>query len=457
MVICNDDNCSKQAFFNFDGEGKAIYCLHHKVYEMVNVVNKRCIHTGCIKQPVYNKDGEEKPIYCSAHKQNNMINVITRRCENNGCSKQPCYNYRNIKKPIFCFEHKDPTMIDVKAKRCQIEDCDKMSSYNYEGKTNPIYCAEHKLKNMVAVRGAKCENDGCKKRPSYNFENELKPLYCTIHKKENMVDIISRKCIYEGCNINPSFALEGDIVPKYCAAHKSKDMIDVKNSKNICIEKDCDKIPSYNFGDKKNALYCSEHKKLEMIDVRHKRCKTFMCDTNIKDNKYEGYCARCFIHLYPDKPAPRNYKTKEQSVADFVLNEFGQYDWITDKKIKDGCSKRRPDLLLDMGDQVIIVEVDENQHTDYDCSCENKRTMELSQDVGHRPMVFIRFNPDSYYENKKSISSCWRINDSGICVISKTKTKEWNDRLSALKHQIEYWCNNRTDKTVEIVQLFYDL
>jgi hypothetical protein len=194
-----------------------------------------------------------------------------------------------------------------------------------------------------------------------------------------------------------------------------------------------------------------------MINISAKRCKTHLCPVQTSNTNYEGYCLRCFINLFPDKPAPRNYKTKEQSVVDFVLSIFDQYDWITDKRIKDGCSKRRPDLLLDMGDQVIIVEIDENQHIDYDCSCENKRTMELSQDINHRPMVFIRFNPDSYYENGKSISSCWSINKSGICVISKTNTKEWNDRLSALKSQIEYWCSNRTDKTVEIVQLFYDI
>ena len=67
-----------------------------------------------------------------------------------------------------------------------------------------------------------------------------------------------------------------------------------------------------------------------------------------------------------------------------------------DKKIQDGCSTRRPDLFLDLGYQIIIIEIDENQHIDYDCSCENKRIMELSQDVGHRPIVFIRFNPDDY-------------------------------------------------------------
>ena len=38
---------------------------------------------------------------------------------------------------------------------------------------------------------------------------------------------------------------------------------------------------------------------------------------------------------------------------------FSDYTWISDKKIYDGCYKRRPDLLLDLGYQVIIIEVDE--------------------------------------------------------------------------------------------------
>ena len=34
--------------------------------------------------------------------------------------------------------------------------------------------------------------------------------------------------------------------------------------------------------------------------------------------------------------------------------------------------------------------------------------MELSQDVGHRPIIFIRFNPDQYFDiNNKKIASCW--------------------------------------------------
>ena len=113
--------------------------------------------------------------------------------------------------------------------------------------------------------------------------------------------------------------------------------------------------------------------------------------------------------------------------------------------------------LIDFGDQVIVCEVDENQHIDYDCSCENKRIMEISKDIGHRPLVFIRFNPDDYINDvRRKISSCWTVNKLGFSVIKRSKRKEWEDRLLALKSQIDYWSSNKTSKTVEVIQLYYD-
>lgn len=85
--------------------------------------------------------------------------------------------------------------------------------------------------------------------------------------------------------------------------------------------------------------------------------------------------------------------------------------------------------------------------------------MLLSQDVDYRPLIFIRFNPDEYLkEDNTKISSCWGINGKGVCTVKKTKIKEWSERLEALKNQVEYWIQpeNKTEKTVEIIQLFYD-
>jgi hypothetical protein len=143
-------------------------------------------------------------------------------------------------------------------------------------------------------------------------------------------------------------------------------------------------------------------------------------------------------------------------VVDRIRESFENFTWVTDRTVQDGCSKRRPDLLLDMGTHIIIVEIDENKHSSYECSCENKRLMQLSLDLGHRPIVFIRFNPDGYINAEgMKISSCWRLNKLGVMTIVKTKQDEWEHRIACLKEQIQYWMENEVTKTVEIVELFY--
>ena len=166
----------------------------------------------------------------------------------------------------------------------------------------------------------------------------------------------------------------------------------------------------------------------------------------------------CFIHLFPDEPTSRNWKTKEINVAHAIRDAFPDPTIIFDKKVSYGCSLRRPDVLLDFGDQVICVEVDENAHTFYDCSCENKRMMELSQDIGHRPLVIIRFNPDGYIDDRgKKIHSCWEIHDrTGVMIVKKPKEAEWTARLKVLIDHIHYWIIHRTEKTLEVIQLYYD-
>ena len=233
-------------------------------------------------------------------------------------------------------------------------------------------------------------------------------------------------------------------------------MVNIKDK--TCNHEGCKIRPNYNNEGYKNPLYCNTHKLEGMVDVRAKRCKSSWCSTQVAE-KYDGYCLFCYMNLFPDKPVSHNYKTKEYAVVEYVKTKFPNLQWIADKIVNGGCSKRRPDLLLDLGYQIIIVEIDENQHTEYDCSCENKRIMELSQDLGHRPIVFIRFNPDDYDKNGTNITSCWGHNNKGLCTVKKSKKSEWDQRLTALEEQISYWITpaNTTNKTIETVQLFYDV
>jgi tmRNA-binding protein len=80
--------------------------------------------------------------------------------------------------------------------------------------------------------------------------------------------------------------------------------------------------------------------------------------------------------------------------------------------------------------------------------------MELSKDMGHIPIVFIRFNPDEYEKDGENITSCWGNNKKGICQVKNSKKS-----LLVLAQHIDYWINpeNITNKTIESVQLYYDI
>jgi hypothetical protein len=158
---------------------------------------------------------------------------------------------------------------------------------------------------------------------------------------------------------------------------------------------------------------------------------------------------------FPDKPVSRNYKTKEKCVIDFLKCEFTDHTLTCDKRIIGGDSYKRPDILLDISSHIIIVEIDENQHDRYDCTCENKRMMQLSSDLKYKSIIFIRFNPDKYIDASNNlIESCWKIDGNGISRIKNEN--EWYNRLLSLKQQITYWINNPSGKMIEILQLYYD-
>ncbi len=239
----------------------------------------------------------------------------------------------------------------------------------------------------------------------------------------------------------------------YCEHDKRKSNCVDCNGTQICIHKinkryceECD--GSIFCQHKKNKYRCKE------CDGRA-LCKSSWCEVR-GIPKYNGYCLTCCIQLFPGLEVVKNYKTKEIDTVGRIKEFFPDLTWIHDKKVKDGCSKYRPDLLCDFGLQIIIIEIDEHGHTDYDTSCEHKRLMELSKDFQHRPMVVIRFNPDTYQDKTgKTITSCWGYDKKGIMRIKPSKKKEWLERINCLKETLEYWINNKSEKTVQIVELFY--
>ena len=418
---------------------------------MYNIIMPtKCNFIDCNKSASFNISGL-KPKFCSIHKTDEMINVKHGRCIFNECLKIPYFNYLNSKKGLYCGDHKLENMINIKSPRCK--SCDKIASYNLISLKTPEYCNEHKTEKMHDVTHKKCKNDKCKKIPIYNYENEITGLYCSEHKLENMINIISKRCIFDNCTTLPFYNYINCKNGLYCNKHKLQDMIDVKSKR--CLFNNCIHRPIYNYINEKNGIYCKDHKLENMIDIVNKRFKSNFCYIMINNKKYNVYCIHCYVHLFPENQISTNYKTKENEVKKFILDNYQDKKWICDKIIENGLSKRRPDFLLELQDQFIIIEVDENQHIKYDCTCENKRLMEISKDLNYKNIVFIRFNPDNYINNNnQNIDSCWKINTNGT--LSITNINLWNERLKCLSEQINYWCNNKTNKTIEIIQLYYD-
>jgi len=372
----------------------------------------KCIQDNCNKKPNFNLPNEKVGIYCKQHCKENMIDIIHKKCLKDNCNKRPNFNLPNEKVGIYCKKHKKENMIDVNNKNCIEENCNKQPHFNLPNKKIGIFCKEHAKENMINIINKCCIEENCNKRPHFNLPNEKSPIYCSEHKKENMIDIISKRCLEENCLKGPSFNLPNQKIP----------------------------------------IYCSQHKKENMIDVKHKYC--LECnDTRTSNKKYKSYCTRCFINLFPNEKVTRNYKIKEKHMTDFIKEHFYEEVMIFDKQT-GGCSLRRPDCYIDKFTHIIIIECDENQHKD--TSCENKRTMELFRDFGNRPIVFTRFNPDKYINEKgEKISSSFKLcKTTGISIIRDQK--EWKSRLSLLNETINKWLIDIPKKEITYEYLFYD-
>ena len=300
-----------------------------------------------------------------------------------------------------------------------------------------------------------CIFEGCETRPVFGVSGSKKASHCAAHKLDTMVDVISKTCILDGCKKQPTFGVPGSKKASHCAAHKLDTMVDVKHK--TCIFEGCEKQPNFGVPGSKKASHCAAHKLDTLVDVISKTCIFEGCETQ-PGKRYKGYCVRCFVYLFPELRVSRDYKTKERTVVDFLMTAFPSVTWIYNKRVSNGCSKYQPDLLCDLGDQVLMVEIDENQHATYNCSCENKRLMELSRDIAHRPLVVIRFNPDRYVDaHGQKHTSCFGVDGRGMVCVGKRKRDEWDDRLACLRNTVSYWMTGRTVKMVEVINLFFSV
>lgn len=422
-------------------------CIDKLNLKGIDLVHKKC--AKCEKHATYNFEGN-KPLYCGEHSEEGMIEIYANFCIK--CKVVKAYfNIAESNKAEYCKKCSEEGMINIKETR-SCKGCNlQRPSFNFFGEKDALYCSKCKLEGMININYEICIEKGCNQNSYYNYENLDIPTYCKTHKKENMINIYSKKCI--NCIKYPTFGYK-DERQLYCQEHKLDSMIDLKHL--LCVICN-EKRAIFNEYGNNNPLYCIDHKTDSMINTEHSLCIIYMCGRR-KIEKYDNHCMTCYINLYPEKPISRNFKTKEGNVIQYILGKYLNFSWISDKKIKDGCSLKRPDLLLDLGYQVINIEIDENQHKSYEEICENKRLMTISKDIHHRNLILIRFNPDGYTKNNIKYPTCWTVNKDGLHTIKKTYKNEWKNRLKELSDCIEHWINpkNVSDKMIHIINLFFD-
>jgi len=458
---CITDNCMKHPLYNKPGQTKRLYCKECalKIGGMVDVAHKKCI--SCKETlPSYNKKGETKALYCkecSKKETGKMIDVFSKICCMTGCDiKHPTYNIPTEKSGIYCAKHgKEKGMIDVSHRKCNEDGCSGRATYAPKDQTSPIYCAIHgKAKGLKNVVKKTCQD--CDKYASFNVKGNKTPLYCSEHRNpDTMVNVSARQC----CKCNSTSVHWGyptDKVPKYCSKDALPGMINLRDK--TCQTKECAELSTHGLLGKKTS-HCKKCASSDMIDlIVEKQCCKCMseydvilegkkyCLKDCPDKDYESvmkrrckYCDMDDNTGYVCGECQKNSNKKEWAVVRHLKKEI-QKDFVHDSsKMLGGCTKKRPDIYYELDKHCVLVEVDENQHSKYDDSCECSRLNQIVGGIGGKSVIVIRYNPDNIRHNNKKVNVSI---ENRLAKLVKVVNKELNKSYDTF--------------VVKIIQLYYN-
>lgn len=427
---CDVKDCGKRGVFNYDGNKHGIRCRPHMEIDMVDVVNARCKAKGCTTRPAFNFPGEKKGIYCNNHKKPLMKNVTSAYCLEQGCEKQASFGLPGTKKPLYCAEHAPDDHTDVAHRKCAVAKCGLIPFFNYPGEKKGIYCQKHSLKGMENVVDRRCAEPGCNTQPVFNLPGEKLGKWCKKHADPAAIDIKNKGCIHEGCGVQASYNIFGHIA-LYCKKHAPESAIYLPTPK--CKGNGCARLATHGSKGSKRPQHCEYHHDLttefDMVSIPCKSCNLL----SIIDE--EGLCYYC----NPNN-ALKYIHAKELKVKEYLDDHDIIYDQH-DKVIDGGkLGKERPDFLFKRKTHCVILEVDENQHGERPCECEQTRMVNISQSLG-LPTVFIRYNPDNYVKFSK---------------VRKMPNENHNTRMEITVDIINKYLNKLPAAFLSVTQLFFD-
>lgn len=390
------DVCTiKRASFGLEG-GKKTRCKPCKDEGMIDLVTKKCENCKIVCATFGLPGG--KHTHCVSCKTSEMVNVKAKMCQ--VCNtKQPFFGLDNSKAATHCADCKSDEMVDVRSKKCVV--CKTViAKFGENGKRT--HCVQCKTDNML-IDNPKCIKCN-KKQPTFGLSGQ-KQSHCKDCKTPEMIDLVTKKCIQ--CNmIAACFGVEGTKEYNYCGNCKKDDMINLKDIKRQCKQENC----------------------------------------LLRGNKkYNGYCTFCFQHLFPDDPLclQMNCKTYETKVRSVLIEH--NLDFTHDKPtFHSGCdcsSRRRVDFWKIIGNTILAIEVDENQHKDYNKKDEEIRYDDLYMHFSGK-WVFIRFNPNKY--------------KSGNAVLNPRMEARTPKLLEEITKHTERILKEDNKELVEIYHLFFN-
>ena len=152
----------------------------------------------------------------------------------------------------------------------------------------------------------------------------------------------------------------------------------------------------------------------------------------------EGRCATCAWHAGAKRPR----LSKQREVVQYLERNLPEHPFTSIDRVPADVRScgglERPDVLWDYADRIVILEVDERQHEERPCECEQTRMMNVSQAMGCERTLWIRYNPDTF---KSPEARQWTSNGK---------------RLAVLQRWLRWALTAELEHTIGVVHLFFD-
>ena len=430
-IFPDGKRCNKFPSFNYPGQKTPIRCSKHHEEEMIDVKHGKCEIKGCSTQSYFNYPNKTNGARCKTHIKNGMVDVISKKCAFPGCTISPTFNYEGEKR-LYCREHSSEEMIDVSSKKCDSINCKNKARFGLVNEV-AIKRKDHKSEDMIDMKHKLCEYKNCFTSAKFNDPNEKTGRFCGSHKYPDMINVCDKKC--EKCSSN---AVCGCLFApkKHCFKHRS--MNEYKNNKPICHDSKCKEYAFYTDDETNYPKRCETHKLENDINIIEKSCSNckLLCFLNDKTR----LCNDCNNFI-----VKKIHKAKENEVIDYLKIRNVIFE-SCDKIPQDSCSKYRPDAVINFIYFKIILEIDEHQHRNYEDKCEMVRMLQLQQDYGGIPIIFIRYNPDNYKDANKDLIKP-----------NQKRLKILYDNLRSFKNLQKDYENNKVNLSpLNVMYLFYD-